>query len=216
MRFCIALLTATASVAHADAPHARHRFYLNVRTGLGYGSVANDATAEICIFGGGCADIPFEYETEGIAVPLGVSVGGGLADNLIVYGELSTWLMFTKGSAVKIDGEEAPHDVSAATYALVTGPGLAYYFMPANVFLAGTVAVTAVGASVEQDGERFLEFNAGRGVGVALRLGREWALSNRWAIGLAAETLFTSNPGAGGGDRRTSKFGGLVLSATLN
>jgi len=208
-------LASGVTLAHADGEHLKGRFYLNLRSGVGYGALAHETGDELCLLGD-CVDFTFDFEVRGMAVPIGVSVGGTLAENLVFYGDFSFWFMVAEGDAVEINGEGAPDDVTAIAHALGVGPGLAYYFTPANIYVAGTIAITAIGAEVEENHERVFEFNAGRGIGGSVRVGKEWRLSKRWGLGAAAEAFVTSNPSTGDGGRRTSKFFGLLCSATLN
>src|SRR5512138_1276888 len=99
---------------------------------------------------------------------------------------------------------------------LGAGPELTFYFMPSNVYVTSSFLLTTVRSSVAGTSEY-----SEAGLGAYLALGKEWWVTRRWGVGLAAHVAFASNKDKGdyGKDfeptiRSTSL--GVALSATYN
>jgi hypothetical protein len=145
----------------------------------------------------------------GVGVPLGFAVGGAVTENLILAAE--AW-----GT-----GAPGPSQTSGGTTSTTVGSTLAlgafglnvtYYFMPANLYLSVTPAITSLGI-IDYTGN--VESTTGFGVKVAL--GKEWWVSDHWGLGLAVEFSFATNKQAGTNPPSWTTFGGgLVFSATYN
>jgi hypothetical protein len=175
-----------------DATAHRHLgFYGHVDIGGGYlTSSASQAGAS--------------FSVKGASVLLSLAIGGAIAENWILAGEL--W-----GA-----GAPSPSGVtsSSSTVALsALGLNVTHYFMPANVFFSFTPSATIL--SIDNGSG-----TVGRtqvGVGARLALGKEWWVGNHWGIGLAAEGFFGFNRDQGTDPPTWSTFGGgLVFSATFN
>lgn len=96
----------------------------------------------------------------------GFSIGGNIAENLALFGA--------------IVGGGSTADDPAATFSGV-GPGITYYFMPANIFLSGSFGLGSI--RIRQNN---LEHRTQTGVMGRLGLGKEWFVSDSWGLGLAA------------------------------
>ena len=141
---------------------------------------------------------------KGASLLLSVAVGGAVAENTILAGEL--W-----GSAAPspsgVTGSDATMGLSAI------GLNVTHYFMPANVFLSFTPSATLL--TIDNGSG-----TVGRtqvGPGARLAIGKEWWVGDHWGIGLAAEGFFGVNRDQGTDPPTWSTFGGgLVFSATYN
>lgn len=206
---CLAMLPAVAgaqeAVSVAPAPvvlapgpppdstvHRHLGFFFRVDVGVGYLHSSTGARS-----------------ISGVGVPLGFAVGGAVTENLILAAE--GW-----GT-----GAPGPSQTSGGTTSTTVGSTLAlgafglnvtYYFMPANIYLSVTPAITSLNI-IDYTGN--VEGTAGFGLKVAL--GKEWWVSNHWGLGLAVEFSFATNKQAGTNSLSWTTFGGgLVFSATYN
>ncbi len=122
----------------------------------------------------------------GPAVVFGVAVGGAVAENVILAGHLygstvpSPKVSFSTG---------APGGTSSATLSMVgVGPELTYYFMPSNVYISGTLAVTRMTAT-----QNNVSASSDAGFGLKAAIGKEWWVGDRWGLGVAGAFNYNSN-----------------------
>jgi hypothetical protein len=64
------------------------------------------------------------------------------------------------------------------------GIGLTYYFMPANVFLGGTIGLGTISFSSEVNGTTS-NSSSQTGFALQLKVGKEWWVSKRWGLGVS-------------------------------
>ncbi|AKU92444.1 hypothetical protein AKJ08_2831 [Vulgatibacter incomptus] len=140
-----------------------------------------------------------------------LALGGTIAPNLILFGEVTS--SAASNPTVAQGGDIWRADRSS--FAVVSiGPGLTYYFMPANVFLSGSLLLTQV-----QFSDMYSREDTEYGPGARLALGKEWLVGRNWGLGLAADAAWSSipptNPSSGAKNATTTSFG-LSFSATYN
>src|SRR5688572_7367092 len=100
-------------------------FYLNLQLGPGYTSMSASAGGtDVTISGGGAA--------------FSLALGGAVAPNLILFGQVLA--DSSVDPKVKVGALSANADGSVTVAGF--GAGLAYYVMPANVFLLGSALAT--------------------------------------------------------------------------
>jgi hypothetical protein len=143
-----ALLAAASSPSH-------HGFFLRMDLGVGYqDSTANSATID------------------GAAGRFAISIGGGVAENLALFGTL-------------LGGGTTAEDPKA-TLAML-GFGATYYLMPMNVFLSGSVGFGSL--RLKQNGS---EHDTELGFASRVGVGKEWFVSESWGLGLAGYLDFAA------------------------
>lgn len=146
----------------------------------------------------------------GPAWSFGGSLGGALAPNLIIAGDL--FGMIAVSPSYTHDGiTEVDPDYSLSLVGI--GPELVYYFSPSNIYLSGTVAFTYVTQSFQG-----VEVSrSGVGLGGRVTLGKEWWLAPRFGLGVAGQFLFASNPNTDFPSSRINTWGaGVNFSLTWN
>jgi len=153
-----------------------------------------------------------DLKVSGFASMGGGSVGGALTENLILGVHLSNALV--SNPAFSLSGTSR-NNQDAEVGMLGIGPELTYYFMPNNVYLSGTVAITRMTLS-KTDGS-----NSGTdwGVGTRVALGKEWWVSDHWGLGLVGHVSYSANndpASTGGGNLMSSWAFGAAFSATYN
>jgi hypothetical protein len=182
--------------------HTHDGFFLSLRPGIGilhakYSYGGSDTT----ISGGGMA--------------LSFAVGGVIAPNLIIYGEVVS----VQSSSTNIDPGYGSTGLGGKVGLFGIGPGIAYYLEPANFYVSGTIAFSQVtandtGSSIEsRDGNKLTDL----GFGLALTVGKEWWVSHNWGLGVAgvvhvAPSLKMQNIDA----RMTAEGVSILFSATYN
>ena len=108
----------------------------------------------------------------------GIAMGGSVADNLALYGQLFGSKVNNPSISAGL-GTASTNNFGVSMVGL--GGGLTYYFMPINIFVAGTLGVGRVYVS---NGP--LSFHTQLGPVGRLGMGWEWRISRGWGIGVAA------------------------------
>ncbi|HEX3904594.1 MAG TPA: hypothetical protein VH853_17290 [Polyangia bacterium] len=147
----------------------------------------------------------------GPSVSLGVAVGGGIAPNLALFGNLFVSLISQPD--LMENGADLGNGQGNSSAGLVGfGAGLVYYFQPINLYLSG--ALSAVEMQID-DTNGDMAYESDVGLGFQGMIGKEWWVSPHWGLGLAGELI-----GASMKDKNDSSItwtGGafnLVFSAT--
>jgi hypothetical protein len=181
--------------------HQHDGFYMRLTAGLGY----LDASETY----GGATD-----SYSGIGASFSAAFGGTIAPNLILYGE---FLMTTITNAEwSLDGVKQGYSgMDMTLYGF--GPGIAYYFMPINLYLSGTLTFTRV-SFVDTYATYLGEENTDIGIGLSFTVGKEWWVSRDWGLGIAGQFHIASmrDDIAGYSPRLRAAAFSLLFSATYN
>ena len=114
----------------AEPPAPEHDgFYLRLAVGVGHGRVEHHHGGE-------------ETTMVGTSLASSLAIGGAIAPNLICTAASSTALCSPPD--YKVDGTTVTKGGSSILFSGF-GPGLAYYFMPSNLYLAGTLLLGRLG-----------------------------------------------------------------------
>lgn len=190
-----ALLALTVFVAQPAAaqllPPEHDGFFLRFQVGPG----ALDASRSSVSVGG-------------VSGTAGFAVGGTIARNLILYGEFTHQTaadptLEVGGVSQRVDGSS----ISLSGF----GPGLAYYIMPANLYLSATALLSTV-----EIREGRASLSTDMGFGGRFSIGKEWWVSRDWGLGVALVGTLASVPIEGASTSLSVKGLSLAFSATLN
>ena len=190
-----------AALVGSRAPGAeRHDgFYLRIQLGPGYTRMTSSD--------GGAGELTIKGSGAGFTLAL----GGAVAENLIVFGELGG--DSASQPSFEVNGNTLGNaDGSAGVSGI--GVGLAYYIMPTNLYLSGAL----LGARLSSRDRANNTSTSDLGVGVDLSLGKEWWVSDNWGLGIAAQFLAAHiKDGSDGTDVTWNALGfALAFSATFN
>jgi len=142
----------------------RH-FGFFIRPDLGFGYLTASESA-----GGTTATL------SGFAGVAGVSIGGAIAENLILGAHIYDAVSTNPSASV---GTSSASTSNTTLTMFGVGPELTYYFMPNNVYVSGTLALSRMTVS-SNNGDASTDW----GVGSRVTLGKEWWVSNHWGLGL--------------------------------
>ena len=191
------LLAAGTAQAQSPGVHTHDGFYLQMDLGFGWmGSSAED-------------DAGTELKFTGGAGQFGVALGAALTPNFLIGG--SFWGTTIPDPTVELNGTDLGEADATLTLSGF-GVHLAYYFTPVNVYLSATPSITQLSLD---DGNSSSETEWGFGMKFAV--GKEWWVSDNWAIGLNGQFAFSSNEdkGTGAPTWGTTWFG-VAFSATYD
>jgi hypothetical protein len=176
-------------------------FYLNAALGPAYANMFTEvAGQELSMSGGGAA--------------LSLALGGAVAPNLILFGQLVAHAAADPKLEASGFASETLNGSAAVTG---VGAGVAFYVMPVNVFLSGSALATQITIS-DKDNDEVGETDLGFGLNLAA--GKEWWVSDNWGLGGALQFMVASmeskNAVLGSKPKWTAVSLGFVLSATFN
>jgi hypothetical protein len=176
--------------------HGHTGFYARVFLGPAY--VSSTGTFE-----------GLDFEIAGGGVALGLAAGYAVRPDLIVYGELFQDVAF--GPTVTIDGQADDFDDTSAGVVGV-GAGAAYWFMPINAYVAGTLSFSQLTA--QRDGVVFGETDVGPGV--SLTAGKEWWVARDVGLGVGVQVFAGRQPERDDSGTWTTTAFALTGSLTYN
>jgi hypothetical protein len=198
----LTLLASVSGASHA-APY-RHDpgLYARFALGAGFSGASFDDAQETTFSGGG-----------GL---LSIALGGTVAPNFAIYGDLFG-LSMIEPTVSQGGVEQGTAERTRATVGGL-GVGAAYYIMPLNLYFAGAIGSGA--ASVQTripvgTAELVIDEDSRPGLLVNLMIGKEWWVSPRWGLGLAGQAIFSRLKTDAGTEFGILGFG-VVFSATMN
>lgn len=151
-------------------------------------------------------DFAFSQTASGPSGSFSFALGGAVAPNLILFGELTS--ESASNPRFRINGDDyRSRDVALSQSGF--GPGLAYYFMPVNMYVSGTLLFTRGTMEV-----RGVEDQTDLGYGFKFALGKEWWVSRDWGLGVAGIASIANLP-VDSGSVSFNNFG-LAFTATYN
>lgn len=190
----VVVATTTSDASGAFRTH--DRFYLRMLFGGGYTNMKANSKPETTLDGG--------------SMWVSVALGGEIGENLILYGETFGTTVF--GPTLRYGEVEQEADEDVATSYSGIGPGIAYYFMPANLYVSGTATLAKM--TLKQDNERIAETEMGFGLNAVI--GKEWWISDNWGLGLAVGACGGWMNDQGGSPRWSVYSVNVGLSGTYN
>lgn len=140
-------------------------------------------------------------------------IGGAVAENLILFGDVGGFALADPD--VELGGASQPGqnlDVTASGL----GGGLCYYFMPANIYLSGSVLASRNSMTFQS-----VTGESEAGPSLLVAAGKEWWVGPRWGLGVAlmlelGSTRDQRDATTGEKPRMTTRMFSVAFSATLN
>lgn len=180
--------------AAANSPHEHKGFYLRMHIGPAY-------------FHGTSGDA--DVTIKGPAGTFGFAIGGALTKNFILYAEAFDDIAIRP--TVEIGNNS--YDTDGSSGMVGYGVGVAYYFMPVNVYVAGAVDGTTI---VVHDPSSDRRARTDFGIGTNLMVGKEWWVSPNWGLGVAGQFAFGGRMKDDLDQPYNAVAFGVVFSATYN
>jgi hypothetical protein len=174
-------------------PRSHDGFYLRLTQGFGAGSASGEGTK----YSGG-------------SVGFSAAFGGALTPHLILYGEFLFHVIPNPKGDTQVD---KPILAGNPVASLGLGPGIAYYFMPLNLYLSGSLLLqqTLLVKSYSDGSDGQLA----TGLGLSFMVGKEWWVSSDWGLGVAAQLFVASARDQSGTTWNTGTLA-ILFSATWN
>jgi hypothetical protein len=169
-------------------PTYRRHFGFYIRPDLGFGYMASNLATQTY---------------SGFAGLAGVAIGGAIEENSILAVHIID-------SVVQNPNLSSGGSLSDSTMVLWgIGPQYTRYFMPTNMYVSATAALTRVSL------DRFGTTGATNlGFGTRLALGKEWWVGDHWGLGAVGHLSYSAN--VDGSYTMTTYAVGIAFSATYN
>jgi hypothetical protein len=148
-----------------------------------------------------------ELTFDGGSGDLNLAIGAVVSPNLAVHGTIWGWFL----SNPDVSFGRLSGSISADLNLNAFGGGLTYYFMPANIYLSGSI-----GGGVLSINDNNLSGESDLGIVVDLTLGKEWWVGDKWALGVALGGGFYSIPDGDIDENWTGGSLAIRFSATMN
>jgi len=161
--------------------HVHDGLFMRFTAGPGLGVFSG--TGHLAIADGGTTDIATNKSTQAGA---SFSMGSAIGENLILHGDI--WLSV-------LSTEKLSYQPYEGFGTVVIGVGLTYYWMPHNFYLTGSLGIASSFLVMREytvgwrDEDRTSE--PIHGVGLSVTAGKEWWVSDNWAVGVAMQAEFT-------------------------
>jgi hypothetical protein len=179
------------------SPQAHEGFFVRFTLGVGYLSASESYHGATLSY-------------SGFGVTAGGALGGAVAPNLILFGEILGTSVINADQNYGGSLGSSGYDVEMYGF----GPGIAYYLEPANLYFSGTLAFTKISFS-----DTYSQYPAGDtnlGLGVSLMVGKEWWIGRRLGLGLAGQLHLASMSDPSNSTRMTAAAVSLLGSLTFN
>jgi hypothetical protein len=163
--------------------------------------------------GGGGASVSRSGEKySGGSGAFGAAFGGAITQHLILYGEIfghSVNEPKYKAGGTSVTERGWNLDIAGV------GPGVAYFFMPLNLYLSGTLLLQRVSLSESNDSNRGQALTD-VGLAASLMVGKDWWVSENWALGAAAQFLVGSAKDRYTDSNWTTAAAAVMFTASYN
>ena len=166
--FSVSLLY-SGSIFCQTGIHDHDGFFSRMLLGVGYAELV-----EKNVMG---SDLKFS----GATVPFRFQLGGQFLKNLIAYGEFG-FASQTNPEMEWMGQSKSSSDMTVSVGDL--GIGITYYLMPVNIYFSLSLLYSSV--QLEYDNTKSeSEINFDNGNGINIMVGKEWWISDQWALGVA-------------------------------
>jgi len=191
------LLVATASPGEARIVRGHSHdggFFLRLSGGLGGADTGPEIQGD-------------DPKLSGASGDLNIAIGGIVSPGLALHGTIWGWSVGDPELKWQQAEGWVPGDLSLSAI----GGGVTYYFMPANLYLSGSLGFGTL--SLDLEGAPLAESDTG--LAMDLTVGKEWWVGARWGLGVAGAFGFHNIPGDNGEDW-SGKSVAIRFTATLN
>jgi len=154
-----------------------------------------------------------DMEFSGAGTLLDIKLGGSIGENLLLHATLTS--SFLVGPKISVNGMSGNSSNDISLGEALIGAGLTYY-SPTNILISGSLGI---GNYTLSNDEEDIDISTDRGLGLQLKLGKEWWVSNKWGLGVAvtySHLGLTNKPGGGLEEVMRSDNFGIVFNASLN
>ena len=149
-------------------------------------------------------------DLSGTSGDLNLAIGGMVQPNLAVHGTIFGWSVSDPDADDRLGALSGSGTLKGTATMSAIGPGVTYYFMPANLYVSGSLGLGKFKLTGDVEGE------SKSGVAMDLTLGKEWWVGENWGLGLAGGFTYHSLGDKDVSENWAGTSFGLRFSATMN
>jgi hypothetical protein len=132
-----------------------------------------------------------------------IDLGSSVAENLVLHARIADLVVVSPKFSVDGMTGDTVDDLNYG--AVLIAPALTYYFMPINLYLTAAIGFSTI---TMQSDKASIDKNSKIGFGLNFDVGKEWWVSDNWALGVAGRFWYTTaSIDQGGGDSFSSSSG---------
>jgi hypothetical protein len=185
-------------------PYHQHKgFYLSMALGPVFGKISDDITS-------------YTMYMEGAGALFDIKIGGSPMENLILHATLTSAVM--PGPSISLStGQSGKANNSMSVDETMAGLGFTYYFRQSNFFVSASAGVGDY--SITDDNNSSNNITTHEGLSLQLKAGKEWWISDKWALGLAftyGKTRLTNKVTGSPTEKLDSNRIGIVMNASFS
>ena len=199
---CLCLGFGTSTAGGASRTH--DGLFLRLAVGGGKAGSKIDVPDTPATPGGAVIDL------SGTSGDVDFALGGMVQPNLAIHGTIFGWSVSDPDADIRIGTLSGKGTLSGTATMSAIGPGMTYYFMPANLYLTGSLGVGKFKLTGDVEGE------SKSGFALAMGLGKEWWAGNNWGLGLAGGLTYHSIADKDVSENWSGTSFALRFSATRN
>ena len=199
---CLSSGTSTAG----GAPRTHDGLFLRLAVGGGHAGSKIDVPDTPATPGGAAIDL------SGTAGDVDFALGGMVQPNLAIHGTIFGWSVSDPDADIRIGAQSGSGTLNGTATMSAIGPGMTYYFMPANLYLTGSLGV----GKFKLTGTNSVDGESKSGFAMALGMGKEWWVGNEWGLGLAGGLTYHSIADKDVSENWSGTSFTLRFSATMN
>jgi hypothetical protein len=123
-----------------------------------------------------------DYRWSGLALGMGVSIGGSVIENLALHADFHTTLL--PNPTERSFGRK--HDFNADIVFESMGIGATYYIMPVNLFVSVSGGIGVLAFEDDFGDSK----DTGAGLALGGMVGKEWWVGTDWGLGIAGQVQY--------------------------
>jgi hypothetical protein len=156
--------------------HTHDGFFLRLMMGAGYMKVASASSG-------------YDLQAAGAVFGDTISLGASIGENLQLAWDTTVFM----GDATTGGQSRAQYSTGAFFGLIQMGPAVSYYFMPDNIYIAGSFGLGGVFLSERRDGQAEVDHRMKMGWGATVSGGKEWWTSDNWGLGAVGRLTYAQS-----------------------
>ena len=202
LMLCVSLLHAAAGVGLAGERDHEDGVFMRFSLGAGMASTESKLSLER-----GDGSRSETWKMDGVSIDVNFAFGGWVRPNLALHGTGFGWQIIEPDLTIGSQSGKLQAELTV----FGVGAGATYYFMPANVYVSGSVGfgqLTMETDDVSADSDYGVLFDA--------TVGKEWWVSDEWGLGVAVGLGYHSIPDPSAEENWTGLSYAIRFTATNN
>lgn len=197
----------------ADDARTHEDFYLSLSLGPVFGQVQSKIPVKYATFANPQGKTIFS----GTGAEFDLRMGTSISPHFILYGHIMSKAIV--GPEIRpVGGSKPQRSDQVALYETMMGAGILHYWKPRNIFAAVSLGLGNFEIIDSRPNTAYGSIKSKYGPSVQLKLGKEWWVSDSWAIGISTgySSTFVNNRVNNFTEQLSSNRFSISLNATFD